>query len=116
MSNISIFLSSVQGSEKTMGKTARRCRARVARNRDSVRRSCHGLLVFHRLARADIPSGVLGGIFFSMIFFRKLVSTFRDHALPPRKRRAQSPPTNARGKSARENTQRRMPSFSMMLL
>ena len=59
-------------------------RACVTRVQTSVRRSCHGLHDFHRLARTDIPSGVLGGLFLSMIFPENRYPLFGIMLRPPR--------------------------------
>jgi hypothetical protein len=49
------FLSSVQGSEKAMSKTARGCRVRAPRIEAASGDPAMAFLVFPRLARTDIP-------------------------------------------------------------
>src|SRR6185295_7885619 len=93
------FLSSVirkRESHEQDGETLPR--AVLARNEAASGDPAMALRSSIRLARTDIPSGMFGGL--------------RRHAMASRS----SPPNNARGRPARGKNQRRMPSFSMMLL
>src|SRR3954449_6561571 len=99
MSNISVFshgFSRKTKSHEQDGETL--SRALIALLRDSLRRSCHGFAIFHSVSCGQPLPEAFGG------------------RLPPRNGGQSARPHRARTTPHAKKTQRRMPSFSMMLL
>jgi hypothetical protein len=75
------FLSSVFRKAESHEQDGERLRgARSVRDNTASGDPAMALRSSIRLARADIPSGSVGGRLFEHDLFRKPVSTFRDHA------------------------------------